>query len=112
MHPVNQVVYVFLKKEGPSVIRTAIRVLVCFPLLLAVWALAIQYVLDRSHLGSSGANANALFGMPYLEHVRLCLQGSIDGFPRNLVGLVLRPPNLPVFVFVELFITEQNNLEN
>ncbi len=72
-------------------VRAAVQVLACFPHLLAVWALADQDVLDAGHLGLGGANANALFGMPYLEHVQLGYQGSVDRFPRDLIELVLYP---------------------
>jgi hypothetical protein len=71
-------------------VRATIQVLACFPHLLALWALAVQDVLDAGHLRSGGANAYALFGMPYLEHVRLGSQGSVDRFPREMIKLVLR----------------------
>ncbi len=79
-------------------VRATIQVLACFRHLLAVGALAIQDVLDAGHLGSSGANAYALFGMPYLENVWLGSQGSVYRFPRDLIELVLRPVNPPVLV--------------
>jgi hypothetical protein len=72
MHPVYQVFDALLKQKGLSMVRAAIQVLACFPHLLAVWALAVQDVLDAGHLGLGGTNPNALFGMPYLEHVWLC----------------------------------------
>jgi hypothetical protein len=71
MHPVNQVFDALLKQVGLSMVQATIQVLACFPHLLAVWALAVQDVLDAGHLGSGGANAYALFGMLYLEHVPL-----------------------------------------
>jgi hypothetical protein len=77
------------KQEGLSMVRAMIQVLACFPHLLAVWVLAVQDVLDAGHLGLGGTNAYALFGMPYLKHVRLGSQGSIDRFPRDLIKLVL-----------------------
>ncbi len=65
--------------------------LACFPHLFAVWALAVQDVLDVGHLGSGGTNAYVFFGVLHLEHVRLGSQGSIDRFLRDLIELVLRP---------------------
>ena len=72
-------------------VQATIQVLACFPHLLAVGALAVQDVLNVGRLGSGGMNAYALFGMPYLEHVRLGSQGSVDRFPRDLIKLVLHP---------------------
>jgi hypothetical protein len=91
MHLVYQVFDTLLKKKGSSMVQAAVQVLACFSHLLAVRALAVQNVLDVGHSGSCGANANALFGMPYLEHVRLGSQGSVDRFPRDLIKLVLHP---------------------
>jgi hypothetical protein len=80
MHPVNQVFDALLKQEGSSMVQATTQVLACFPHLLAVWALAVQDILDAGHLGLGGANAYVLFGMPYLEHIRLGSQGSVARF--------------------------------
>ncbi len=72
-------------------VQTTTQVLASFPYLLAVWALAVQDVLDAGHSGLGGANAYELFGMPFLEHVRLGFQGSVDRFLRDLIELVLHP---------------------
>jgi hypothetical protein len=91
MHSGNQVFDALSKQEGSPMVRALIQVLACFPHLLALWALAVQDVLDVHHSGLGGANAYALFGMPYLEHVWLGSQGSVDRFPRDLIKLVLHP---------------------
>jgi hypothetical protein len=89
MHPVNQEFDALSKQEGLPMVQATIQVLACFPHLLVVWALAVQDALDAGHSGSGGANAYSLFGMPYLEHVRLDSQGSINMFPKDLTKLVL-----------------------
>jgi hypothetical protein len=70
VHPVDQV----------AIIWAVIEVLARLPLLLAVWTLTVQDVLDMGHSGSGGADTNALLGLPYLEHSGLIVRATLIDF--------------------------------